>query len=129
MIEARLYEKREDQKVLCRACSHHCLIKGGQRGICHVRENQQGTLYSLVYGKPIAAHVDPIEKKPLFHFLPGSTSFSIATPIFPKRKIEKEFPERRFLRKGSLRPLRKPSAVPSLIPTPNRPFFLNTPRT
>jgi pyruvate formate lyase activating enzyme len=79
MMEARLYEKEEDQKVHCRACNHLCLIKEGQRGICHVRENRQGTLYSLVYGKPIAAHVDPIEKKPLFHFLPGSTSFSIAT--------------------------------------------------
>jgi pyruvate formate lyase activating enzyme len=79
MIEARLYDKREEQKVHCRACNHHCLIKEGQRGICYVRENRQGILYSLVYGKPIAAHVDPIEKKPLFHFLPGSSSFSIAT--------------------------------------------------
>ena len=79
MKEALLYEKEKDQKVRCRACHHHCLINEGQRGICWVRENRQGTLYSLVYGKPIAAHVDPIEKKPLFHFLPGSTSFSLAT--------------------------------------------------
>jgi pyruvate formate lyase activating enzyme len=79
MIEARLYEKEKDQKVRCRACNHHCLIKEGQRGTCWVRENRQGILYSLVYGKPIAAHVDPIEKKPLFHFLPGSSSFSLAT--------------------------------------------------
>ena len=79
MIEARLYQKKEDQKVWCYLCSHHCLIKEGKRGICGVRENQGGTLYSLVYGKPIAYHVDPIEKKPLFHFLPGSTSFSLAT--------------------------------------------------
>lgn len=79
MFEARLYQKKEDRKVWCFLCNHHCLIKEGHRGICGVRENQGGTLYSLVYGKPIAAHVDPIEKKPLFHFLPGSTSFSIAT--------------------------------------------------
>ena len=79
MIEARLYEKEKEQKVRCRACNHHCLISEGQRGICWVRENRQGILYSLVYGKPIAAHVDPIEKKPLFHFLPGSSSFSLAT--------------------------------------------------
>lgn len=79
MIEARWYEKDEDQKVRCFLCNHHCLIKEGQRGICWVRENRQGTLYSLVYGKPIARHIDPIEKKPLFHFLPGSASYSIAT--------------------------------------------------
>jgi pyruvate formate lyase activating enzyme len=79
MIEARWYEKAEENKVRCFLCNHHCLIKEGQRGICWVRENRQGTLYSLVYGKPIARHVDPIEKKPLFHFLPGSASYSIAT--------------------------------------------------
>lgn len=79
MIEARFYEKEKDQEVRCFLCSHHCLIKEGQRGICWVRENQGGVLYSLVYGKPIAHHVDPIEKKPLFHFLPGSRSFSLAT--------------------------------------------------
>jgi len=79
MKEARLYEKEKDQQVRCRACHHLCLIKEGRRGICHVRENRQGTLYSLVYGRPIAHHVDPIEKKPLFHVLPGSSSFSLAT--------------------------------------------------
>ncbi|MFH0786631.1 MAG: AmmeMemoRadiSam system radical SAM enzyme [Pseudomonadota bacterium] len=79
MVEARLYQKEKDQKVHCGLCHHRCLIKEGQRGICGVRENRQGTLFSMVYGKPIAQHVDPIEKKPLFHFLPGSTSFSLAT--------------------------------------------------
>jgi pyruvate formate lyase activating enzyme len=79
MIEARLYQKEGDQKVQCYLCNHRCLIQEGKRGICGVRENQGGTLYSLVYGKPIATHVDPIEKKPLFHFLPGSSSFSVAT--------------------------------------------------
>jgi len=79
MMEARLYLKEKEKKVRCQACNHRCLIKEGQRGICWVRENRGGILYSLVYGRPIATHVDPIEKKPLFHFLPGSTSFSLAT--------------------------------------------------
>jgi pyruvate formate lyase activating enzyme len=79
MYEARFYEKVEDQKVQCHLCAHECKIDPGKRGICHVRENQDGTLYSLVYGRVIAENVDPIEKKPLFHFLPGSRSYSIAT--------------------------------------------------
>jgi len=73
-----LYE-RVDGDVKCNLCSHRCLISDGKRGICGVRENRNGTLYSLVYGKAISANVDPIEKKPLFHFLPGTMSFSIAT--------------------------------------------------
>ena len=79
MKEALLYQKLAGKKVRCQLCSHRCLIPEGKRGICSVRENQGGTLYSLVYGKAIAANADPIEKKPLFHFLPGSLSFSIAT--------------------------------------------------
>jgi len=79
MQEARFYEKVEDQKVQCHLCAHECKIDPGKRGICHVRENREGTLYSLVYGRLIAQNVDPIEKKPLFHFLPGTRSFSIAT--------------------------------------------------
>jgi pyruvate formate lyase activating enzyme len=79
MKEAMFYEKLDKNKVRCFLCAHHCLIKNGKRGICAVRENKDGTLYSLVYGKLIAMNIDPIEKKPLFHFQPGSTSFSIAT--------------------------------------------------
>lgn len=79
MKEALLYQKLAGKKVRCQLCSHRCLIAEGKRGICSVRENQGGTLYSLVYGKAIASNADPIEKKPLFHFLPGSLSFSIAT--------------------------------------------------
>ena len=79
MKEAYLYEKMDKGRVRCFLCNHRCLIKDGERGICRVRENRQGTLLSLVYGKVIARHVDPIEKKPLFHFLPGSRSYSIAT--------------------------------------------------
>jgi len=79
MKEALLYEKAGDGKVQCCLCSHRCKIAPGKRGICAVRENIDGTLYSLVYGKVIAQHVDPIEKKPLFNFHPGSKSYSIAT--------------------------------------------------
>jgi len=79
MKEAYLYEKLGNEKVRCRLCNHNCLIKGGGKGICGVRENRVGTLISLVYGKVIARHCDPIEKKPLSHFLPGSLSYSIAT--------------------------------------------------
>jgi pyruvate formate lyase activating enzyme len=78
-MEALLYEKLEDRKVRCTLCSHRCVIAEGKRGICHVRENSGGVLQSLVYGRLIARHVDPIEKKPLYHFLPGSLSYSIAT--------------------------------------------------
>jgi pyruvate formate lyase activating enzyme len=77
--EALFYEKLNTNKVQCHLCAHHCVIPNNKRGICGVRENRSGILYSLVYGKSIAENVDPIEKKPLFHFLPGSNSFSIAT--------------------------------------------------
>ena len=79
MKEAYLYEKMDESRVRCFLCNHKCLIKEGAKGICGVRENHGGTLMSLVYGKVIAKHVDPIEKKPLFHFLPSSNSYSIAT--------------------------------------------------
>jgi pyruvate formate lyase activating enzyme len=79
MKEALFYEKLDDGKVRCFLCAHHCTIKDGKRGICAVRQNIDGVLYTLVYEKIISTNIDPIEKKPLFHFLPGSTSFSIAT--------------------------------------------------
>jgi pyruvate formate lyase activating enzyme len=79
MKEAYLYEKLKNNQVRCYLCNHRCLIKEQGRGICKVRENRSGTLVSLVYNKVIAAHCDPIEKKPLFHFLPKSRSLSIAT--------------------------------------------------
>jgi pyruvate formate lyase activating enzyme len=77
--EALLYEKTDDKKTRCRLCSHKCVINQGKRGLCGVRENREGVLNTLVYGKIIAENVDPIEKKPLFHVHPGSGSFSIAT--------------------------------------------------
>ena len=78
-MEAYLYEPLKEKKVKCNLCSHRCIIKDGKRGICGVRENQGGILETLVYGKLIASHIDPIEKKPLFHFMPGTLSYSIAT--------------------------------------------------
>lgn len=77
--EAMLYEKLLDSKVHCFLCSHDCKIAPGKFGICGVRKNKDGTLYTHVYGEVIASHLDPIEKKPLYHFLPGTSSFSIAT--------------------------------------------------
>jgi pyruvate formate lyase activating enzyme len=79
MKEARFWEGLEDQKVQCHLCAHECKIDPDKRGLCHTRENQEGVLYSLNYGRVIAENIDPIEKKPLFHFLPGSRSYSIAT--------------------------------------------------
>ena len=79
MKEALFYEKLDNHAVQCHLCSHHCVIARGKRGICGVRENRGGILCTLVYGRSIAENIDPIEKKPLFNFLPGSKSFSIAT--------------------------------------------------
>jgi pyruvate formate lyase activating enzyme len=78
--EALLYEKLSDNKVRCNLCAHRCLIFDGRKGICQVRENRGGTLHTLVYGRAISQNIDPIEKKPLFHFYPGSATYSIATP-------------------------------------------------
>ncbi len=78
-MEAYLYEPLKDKQVKCHLCSHRCIIKEGRRGICGVRENRGGILETLVYGRIIASHVDPIEKKPLYHFWPESLSYSIAT--------------------------------------------------
>jgi pyruvate formate lyase activating enzyme len=80
MKEAYLYDKQSGAKVRCFLCSHRCLIADGKRGVCCVRENKEGILYSLVYERLISANVDPIEKKPFFHFLPGSKAFSVAAP-------------------------------------------------
>lgn len=76
--EAMLYEKLEERQVRCNLCAHRCTIKSGKRGICGVRENKEGCLYSLVYGTLIAGNLDPIEKKPFFHVYPSSKSYSIA---------------------------------------------------
>ncbi|MGD1009660.1 MAG: AmmeMemoRadiSam system radical SAM enzyme [Candidatus Aminicenantales bacterium] len=77
--DAMLWAPLEGGKVACALCSHRCVIAPSKAGICAVRENREGKLVTLVYGEVIAAHVDPIEKKPLFHFYPGSKALSIAT--------------------------------------------------
>ncbi len=79
MKEALFYQNLENLKVQCQLCPHHCIVLPGERGICGVRANHEGKLFSHIYDKIIAVHVDPIEKKPLFHVAPGSKSFSIAT--------------------------------------------------
>ncbi len=79
MHEARLWTSGGDGTVRCNLCSFRCSIADGKRGICGVRENRGGTLYSINYGRLIAQNIDPIEKKPLYHFQPGSSSYSIAT--------------------------------------------------
>jgi len=76
---AELWSGDKKNRVRCALCHHRCLIHEGRRGVCGVRENQGGVLYSLNYGKLISTNTDPIEKKPLFHFYPGTTSLSIAT--------------------------------------------------
>ncbi len=73
------YWQREGEKLRCLLCPHHCVLAAGKTGLCGVRQHQDGTLVSLNYAQSIAAHSDPIEKKPLFHVLPGSTSLSVAT--------------------------------------------------
>ena len=78
--DALLYDRLGDGVVQCKLCAHRCQIRPGSMGIYQVRENQDGALKTLVYGNLIAQNVDPIEKKPLYHFLPGSKSYSIATP-------------------------------------------------
>ena len=74
-----LYHPMEEGRVQCYLCNHRCTISPSKRGICGVRENRESKLYSLVYGRAISMNVDPVEKKPIFHLFPGSTSFSIAT--------------------------------------------------
>ncbi len=77
--EAYLYEPLKEKTVKCNLCNQRCVIKDGRRGICGVRENSGGRLDTLVYGRLIAQNIDPIEKKPLFHMIPGSLSYSVAT--------------------------------------------------
>ena len=77
--EAMFYEKLEDDNVRCNLCAHRCTINPGRHGVCGVRSNRDGVLYSMVYGTLVAQNVDSIEKKPLFHVYPASRSYSIAT--------------------------------------------------
>lgn len=77
--EASFYQQLAGGRVQCELCPNRCLLANHQRGICKDRENIDGKLYSLVYGKPVTTAVDPIEKKPFYHFLPGAKAYSLAT--------------------------------------------------
>lgn len=77
--EAKHYKKLKNMIVQCQLCPWYCTLKNRERGKCGVRENKEGVLYSLVYARPCSVNIDPIEKKPLYHFLPGSRSYSIGT--------------------------------------------------
>jgi pyruvate formate lyase activating enzyme len=77
--EALYYEKLPGNKIVCRLCPHECRVADRGRGDCGVRENRNGSYYTLVYGQPCSVHVDPIEKKPLFHYFPGRSAYSLAT--------------------------------------------------
>ncbi|MFA6088846.1 MAG: AmmeMemoRadiSam system radical SAM enzyme [Candidatus Woesearchaeota archaeon] len=79
MHKAIFFKNSKDNKIECNLCAHNCIIKDGKRGICGVRENRNKELYSLVYGKIVAKNVDPIEKKPFYHFMPGTNTYSIGT--------------------------------------------------
>ncbi|MCX7703517.1 MAG: AmmeMemoRadiSam system radical SAM enzyme [Planctomycetota bacterium] len=99
--KASYFKPLSDKSVQCLLCPRHCLIKDGERGACRIRANYDGTLYALTYGKPVAINNDPVEKKPLNHFLPGTKSLSIATIgcnfgcIFCQNwHISQEYPER-----------------------------------
>lgn len=76
--EAYSYKKLSDRRVICQVCPHHCLLSPGDRSVCRSKVNIGGTLYTLAYGNPCAVHVDPVEKKPLYHFLPSIRVFSLA---------------------------------------------------
>ena len=79
MKEALYYEKESENRVRCLLCPHHCLIRSGRKGICQVRENRNGHLFSLNYGVISSAALDPIEKKPLYNFMPGTQILSIGS--------------------------------------------------
>jgi len=77
--KAILYKKLPNQNVMCQVCNHYCMIQPNKTGKCGIRQNKDGELYLLVYGKALGVHIDPIEKKPLYHFFPGTNIFSLWT--------------------------------------------------
>lgn len=79
-ILARRWKKTKDGEAVCGLCFHHCIIGNNERGYCQVRAFEDGVLYTYNYGDQSAINIDPVEKKPLYHFLPGSLTFSIGAP-------------------------------------------------
>ena len=104
--------RHEAGLVKCLLCAQGCIIKAGERGRCRARMNVGGELRSLVYGRPITVHVDPIEKKPLYHFLPGSAAFSLATSGCPLRC---KFCQNWEISQASPEDYRTPTVSPSLV--------------
>jgi len=140
MKEAYLYQKLENDNVRCNLCAHRCVIHRGKAGICHVRKNIDGVLYTLAYGRTIAQHVDSIEKKPLYHFSPGSKAFSVATAgcnfhcRFCQNHSIAQPGKRELFDAGeeaspgrSYRAWKKQGVKALLIPIPNPRYFMNTP--
>ena len=141
-MEALLYEKTGGQQgSRCRLCHHRCIVGPGRRGICNVRENQDGQLNTLVYGKLIARHIDPIEKKPLFHVMPGSLSLlhrhgrlQFFLPVLPEcryrpdaRGSRRENSGGNGVARGGGSGLRKKAAAGALpTPTPSRRYTFET---
>lgn len=80
MIEALHYLRLQNNKLICKLCPHECIINNGKYGVCKVRKNIEGKLFSCVYAKPVTINFDPIEKKPLYHFYPGTVILSLGTP-------------------------------------------------
>jgi len=110
--EASFYDKLEENKVKCRLCPRECVTDPGKRGHCGVRENRDGTYYSLVYGRPVSVNNDPIEKKPLFHVHPGSKAFSLATVGC---NIDCKFCQNHEISQASPDDVRPPYAPPELV--------------
>ncbi|MGD0546644.1 MAG: AmmeMemoRadiSam system radical SAM enzyme [Terracidiphilus sp.] len=79
IVEAKFYQKLTNSKIKCKLCPRECAVGDKERGYCGVRENRGGIYYSMVHSRVCAAHIDPVEKKPLFHYLPGTVAFSLAT--------------------------------------------------
>ncbi|MBN2773757.1 MAG: radical SAM protein, partial [Prolixibacteraceae bacterium] len=79
MKEALFYEILSEKRVICKLCPHNCILSDGHTGICNVRINNMGKLYSSVYSHVAAIHSDPVEKKPLYHFYPGKNILSIGS--------------------------------------------------
>ena len=137
-VEARYYVKLPDREIECRLCPRLCRLGDKERGYCGVRENDGGTYYTLVYGKVCSLNVDPIEKKPFFHVLPGTTAFSLATAgcnvnckFCQNWEISQVRPEQveayRPRPRSRRRPGRRGRAVPrSPTPTPSRPSSTST---
>lgn len=131
LVKARYYEKLPYRKIRCLLCPRRCVIDDLERGYCGARENRGGVYYSLVYGQVVSAHIDPIEKKPLFHFLPSADAFSIATAgcnVFCKFcqnwEISQSRPEQipaTFLPPPQLARLAKDKSCPVIAYTYNEP--------